>query len=166
MSRPTIARVHGSAYGGGVGLAAACDICISTQDANFALSEVRLGLIPAVVCPYVMRAIGVRQSLRYMQSAERIPAARATEIGLVHETVAPDRLDARILEICNALVAGGPQSIAAAKALIFTLDNPASAQEFQEITARAIAQQRCTEEAKEGISAFLSKRAPNWPIRA
>lgn len=162
MSRPTIARVQGYAFGGGVGLAAACDICIAAQDTQFALSEVRLGLIPAVVCPYVLRAVGARQCLRYMQSAERIAAPRAVEIGLAHEAVPADRLDARIGEICTALLAGGPQSMAAAKALVYALDGPVPPGEIQEITASAIARQRTTEEAREGIGAFLAKRAPNW----
>ncbi len=164
MGKPTIARVHGLALGGGVGLAAACDICIATPEANFSMSEVRLGLIPAVIGPYVVRAIGARQALRYVQSAERISAAHALELGLVHETVAAEDLDARIAAICAALCAGGPQSLAAAKSLLLELDGAVIDDELVEKTARAIALQRSTAEAREGIGAFLGKRRPAWTL--
>lgn len=162
LTKPTLARVHGAALGGGVGLAAACDICVATNDASFAISEVRLGLIPAVISPYVVRAIGSRQALRYMQSAERIPAARAVELGLAHEAVAADQIDACIRQICDALCAGGPASLAAAKALVFDVEGQEITEEIIEHTARAIAQQRASDEAGEGMAAFFAKRAPQW----
>jgi len=118
LDKPSIARVQGAALGGGTGLAAACDICIASEDAVFATSEVKFGIIPAVISPYVLRAIGARQAYRYFQSAERIPAARALEIGLVHELVALDALDAKVAEVAGALLGCGPKAQAAAKDLI------------------------------------------------
>ncbi|SPE20052.1 Enoyl-CoA hydratase [Burkholderiales bacterium] len=162
MSKPTLARVHGAALGGGMGIAAACDICVATHDASFAMSEARLGLIPAVISPYVVRAIGPRQALRYVQSAERISAARAAQMGLAHEVVAADELDGCVRQICEALCAGGPRSQAAAKALVFEVEGREIADEVIERTARAIAQQRTTDEAAEGMAAFFAKRAPHW----
>jgi methylglutaconyl-CoA hydratase len=162
MKKPTLARVHGAALGGGVGLAAACDICIAAQEASFAMSEVRLGLIPAVISPYVVRAIGPRQALRYMQTAERISAARAVELGLVHEAVAADELDSRVSTICEALGAGGPMSQAAAKALVAAVAGNEISDELIDRTARAIALQRSSDEAREGMAAFLAKGVPRW----
>jgi len=162
MTKPTLARVHGAALGGGMGIAAACDICVAAHDASFAMSEVRLGLIPAVISPYVVRAIGSRQALRYMLSAERISAVRAAEIGLAHEVVAADELDTRVGQICDALCAGGPASQAAAKSLVLEVEGRELADELVERTARAIAQQRATDEAAEGMAAFFAKHAPRW----
>jgi methylglutaconyl-CoA hydratase len=163
LHKPTIARVQGAALGGGVGLAAACDICIVADDASFAMSEARLGLLPAVISPYVLRAIGLRQCLRYMQSAERIPAARAVALGLAHEAVPANALDDRIARMGEALCAGGPVGQAAAKALLFELEGRGLADEVLEATARAIAQQRSTGEAREGMEAFFARRPPAWP---
>jgi methylglutaconyl-CoA hydratase len=162
LGKPTLARVHGAALGGGVGLAAACDICVAAADASFAMSEVRLGLIPAVISPYVLRAIGARQCLRYMQSAERFSAVRAAELGLVHELAADGELDARVGSICAALCAGGPAAQAAAKALVLAVGGRGTGAQVVEETAQAIARQRGTEEAREGMAAFLAKRAPLW----
>ena len=114
---PTIARVHGAALGGGMGLASACDICIASTKAQFATSEVRLGIIPAAIGPYVVRAIGERHAYRYFQTAERIGAERAREIGLAHEVAEPDALDAKVQEVVDALLAGGPLAQAAATEL-------------------------------------------------
>ncbi len=164
LRKPTVARVHGAALGGGMGLAAACDICVAATAATFATSEVRFGLIPATIGPYVLRAIGARQASRYFLTAERIDARRAWELGLVHELVEPDALDARVQEISNALLAGGPHAQAAAKDLIRAVAGQPIDDARVEDTARRIAQIRAMPEAKEGLSAFLEKRPPNWTV--
>ncbi len=162
MKKPTIARVQGAALGGGMGLASACDVAVASTKAVFATSEVKFGIIPSAISPYVLRAIGARQATRYFQSAERIDAARAREIGLVHETVEPEQLDAKVQEIANALLQGGPCAQAAAKDLIRTVDGQQVNETLVEETAHRIAHLRATPEAREGISAFLEKRSPNW----
>jgi methylglutaconyl-CoA hydratase len=159
---PTIARVHGAALGGGMGLASACDICVASTKAQFATSEVRLGIIPAAIGPYVIRAIGERQAYRYFQTAERISAERAREIGLVHEVAEPDQLDASVQQMVDALVAGGPAAQAAATELIRAIANRPVDESVVEDTARRIAQLRATPEAAEGLSAFIEKRPPSW----
>ncbi|WP_142810299.1 enoyl-CoA hydratase/isomerase family protein [Tepidiphilus olei] len=165
LSKPTIARVHGAALGGGMGLASACDICIASQRAVFATSEVRLGLIPSAISPYVIRAIGVRQATRYFQSAERIDAARAFALGLAHEVVEEEALDAKIEEVVQALLAGGPKAQAAAKALIDAVADRPLSEAVLEDTAQRIARLRATDEAREGLSAFLEKRPAAWVPR-
>ena len=162
MKKPTIARVQGAALGGGTGLAAACDIAVASTKAVFATSEVKFGIIPAAISPYVVRAIGARQSYRYFQSAERIDALRARELGLVHEAVEPEQLDAKVQEIVDALIQGGPLSQAAAKDLIRAVDNKPIDDAVVEDTAQRIAQLRATPEAQDGLSAFLDKRQPGW----
>ena len=162
MKKPTIARVQGAALGGGMGLASACDIAIASTRALFATSEVKFGIIPSAISPYVLRAIGARQAYRYFQSAERIDAARAREIGLVHEAVAPEQLDAKVKEIVDALIQGGPLAQAAAKELIRAVGNQPINDHVVEDTAHRIAHLRATPEAREGIAAFLDKRQPNW----
>lgn len=162
MKKPTIARVQGAALGGGMGLAAACDIALASTKAVFATSEVRFGIIPSAISPYVLRAIGARQATRYFQSAERIDAARAREIGLVHEVVAPEMLDAKVQEIAASLLQGGPLAQAAAKDLIRAVDHQPLNDTLVEETAHRIAHLRATPEAREGIAAFLEKRAPVW----
>ena len=162
MKKPTIARVQGAALGGGTGLTAACDIAVASSKAFFATSEVKFGIIPSAISPYVARAIGARQAYRYFQSAERIDATRARELGLVHETVDPDQLDAKVQEIVEALLQGGPLAQAAAKDLIRAVDNQPINDNLVEETAHRIAHLRATPEAKEGIAAFLDKRQPNW----
>ena len=162
MKKPTIARVQGAALGGGMGLASACDIAVASSKAVFATSEVKFGIIPSAISPYVLRAIGARQSTRYFQSAERISADRAREIGLVHETVDAEQLDAKVQEIVSALLLGGPLSQAAAKDLIRAVDGQIVNKTLVEDTAHRIAHLRATPEAREGISAFLDKRQPNW----
>ena len=161
-AKPTIARVQGAAMGGGMGLASACDICIASTKAVFATSEVRLGLIPSAISPYVVRAIGERQAYRYFQTAERISGERAREIGLAHEVAEPDALDAKVQEIVDALLAGGPLSQAASTELIRAVAHRAVDDDLAEDTARRIAMLRATAEAKEGLSAFLEKRAAAW----
>lgn len=162
LRKPTVARIHGAALGGGMGLAAACDLCVASTAASFATSEVRFGLIPATIGPYVLRAIGARRAARYFLTAERIAARHAWELGLVHELTEPDALDARIRDIVNALLAGGPQAQAAAKDLIRALADRPVDNALVEDTAQRIARIRATPEAKEGLSAFLEKRSPNW----
>lgn len=162
MKKPTIARVQGAALGGGMGLASACDIAVASTKAVFATSEVKFGIIPSAISPYVLRAIGARQATRYFQTAERIDAARARDIGLVHEAVEPEQLDAKVEEIVGALLQGGPLAQAAAKDLIRAVDGQPVNQTLVEETAHRIARLRATEEAREGISAFLEKRSPNW----
>jgi methylglutaconyl-CoA hydratase len=162
MKKPTIARVQGAALGGGTGLTAACDIAVASTKAIFATSEVKFGIIPSAISPYVVRAIGARQASRYFQSAERIDAARAREIGLVHEAVEPEQLDAKVQEIAAALVQGGPLAQAAAKDLIRAVDNKPINDNVVEDTAHRIAHLRATPEARDGIAAFLDKRQPAW----
>lgn len=162
MGKPTIARVQGAALGGGMGLAAACDIAVAASGAVFATSEVRFGIIPSAISPYVLRAIGARQATRYFQTAERIDALRAREIGLVHETVEADQLDDKVGEIVAALLAGGPLAQAAAKDLIRVVAGQPVNDTLVEETAHRIAHLRATPEACEGIAAFLEKRPPQW----
>ena len=165
MKKPTIARVHGAALGGGMGLACACDLCIASQRAVFATSEVRFGIIPSAISPYVIRAIGVRQAKRYFQSAERIDATRAFALGLAHEVVEEEALDAKIDEVVQALLSGGPKAQAAAKELIDAVADRPLTPEVLEDTAQRIARLRATDEAREGLSAFLEKRPAAWVPR-
>lgn len=167
LAKPTIARVHGAALGGGMGLAAACDICVASDRAVFATSEVKFGIIPSAISPYVIRAIGERQAYRYFQTAERISAARAREIGLVHEvTDSEGGLDPQIDVIVEALLAGGPNAQAAATDLIRAVANKPVSDDVVDDTARRIATLRATPEAREGLSAFLGKRPPAWMVSA
>jgi methylglutaconyl-CoA hydratase len=162
LSKPTIARVHGAAFGGGVGLVACCDIAVATQDATFALSEAKLGLVPATISPYVIEAIGARQARRYFLSAERFTAAEAFRIGLVHDIVPLDGLDARINELLGVLLLAGPCAQAECKALIRAVANRRIDDELIAGTAECIAVVRASAEAREGVAAFLDKRAPKW----
>lgn len=160
--KPTIARVQGAALGGGTGLAAACDIAVASSAAVFATSEVRFGITPATISPYVVRAIGARQAGRYFQTAERIGAERALSIGLVHEAVAPDALDSTIEAIVEALLQGGPKAQAEAKDLIRAVDHQGFTDAVLADTAQRIASLRSTPEAQEGLGAFLEKRLASW----
>jgi methylglutaconyl-CoA hydratase len=160
--KPTIARVNGSAIGGGLGLVSACDIAIAAQDAKFAASEVRLGLIPATIAPYVVRAIGQRWARRLFQTAERITAEQAEKIGLVHEAVEAEGLDVRVEAIVNDLLMGAPAAQHAAKELIDAVAGRPITAELVEYTAERIAVIRAQDEAQEGLSAFLEKRKPGW----
>ena len=160
--KPTIARVHGAAMGGGMGLAAACDICVASTAAVFATSEVRLGLVPGVISPYVVRAIGERHAYRYFQTAEKISANRAYDIGLVHEVTVPEALDEIVQNMIDALLLGGPHAQAACTDLIRTVANKPITPELIDACAHRIAALRASDQAKEGLTAFLEKRAPNW----
>ena len=162
MPKPTIARVHGPAYGGGVGIVAACDIAIGTPAAQFAFSEVRLGLIPAMISPYAVAVIGARHARRYMLTAERMEAAEAHRLGLLHEVVPDAELDATIARIVAQALKGGPASIAASKQLIARVVHGPTDQDKRDYTAREIARVRASAEGKEGIGAFLDKREPAW----
>jgi len=160
--KPTIARVNGAAMGGGLGLIAACDIAVASTMAKFAASEVRLGLIPSTIAPYVLEAIGTRQARRLFQTSERFDAAHAQRIGLVHETAEPEQLDARIDALVNDLLAGAPTAQSAAKRLIEDVAGRPITRELMEETAVRIAGIRSDPEAIEGLSAFLEKRSPDW----
>ena len=162
LSKPTIARVHGAAYGGGVGLVACCDIAIAAQEATFALSEAKLGLIPATISPYVIEAIGARMARRYFLTAERFDAAEACRIGLVHDIVLQGDLDNRINELLGAIVLAGPQAQAESKALIRSVAHRPIDDRVIADTAARIARVRATPEAKEGVAAFLDKRRAAW----
>jgi len=162
LPKPTIARVQGAALGGGVGLVACCDIAVAAQGASFALSEVKLGLIPAVVSPYVIAAIGARAARRLFLTAERFDAEEARRLGLVHEVVDAAVLDARIDEIVALLLANAPEAVAEAKELIFAVAARPFDDALVEETARRIARRRASAEGKEGLAAFLAKRKPSW----
>ena len=164
MSKPTIARVQGAALGGGTGLTAACDMAVAASDAVFSTSEVKFGIIPSAISPYVLRAIGPRHALRYFQSAERIHAERALAIGLVSEVVAPELLDTCLDQLVDALLQGGPLAKQAAKDLVGAVYAQPIDEKISEETAQRIAYQRTTEEAKEGFSAFFDKRPPAWLV--
>lgn len=164
MSKPTIARVQGAALGGGMGLASACDMCVSSEKAVFATSEVRFGIIPSAISPYVIRAIGVRQSYRYFQTAERISAARAFELGLAHEVTTPEGLDSAVASLVTSLLQGGPYAQASAKKLIQAVAFQPINDALVEDTAKRIAALRAMPEAREGLSAFLEKRSAAWIV--
>ncbi len=162
LDKPSIARVQGAALGGGTGLTAACDMAVATGDASFATSEAKFGIIPSVISPYVLRAIGPRQSLRYFQSAERFGAQRAYEMGLVQEVVPAEQLDAKLAELVAALKSCGPKAQVAAKSLIRAVSNRPIGDEVITETATRISAIRATAEAKAGIAAFLEKRPAPW----
>jgi methylglutaconyl-CoA hydratase len=165
LPKPTVARVQGPAYGGGVGLVACCDIAVGSRAAVFSLSEVRLGLIPAVISPHVIAAIGERQARRYFLTAERFDAAEALRIGLLHVLVDDAQLDEALRGIVDHLLKGGPKAQGAAKDLIASVANRPIDRRLVEDTAERIARIRVTPEGKEGIAAFLEKRAPGWAAK-
>jgi len=162
LPKPTIAKVQGHAFGGGVGLVACCDIAVCAQSAKFSLSEVRLGLMPSIISPFVVRAIGAREARRYFQTAERFDAEEAYRIGLVHRVVAPVALDDAADEIVDNLLRGGPEAQAATKAFIaLNHQSPINKERLRD-AAKRIANLRASAEGKEGVSAFLEKRPPQW----
>ena len=162
LSKPTLARVHGPAFAGGMGLLAACDIAVASQDAEFCLSEVKLGLIPATISPYVLAAMGERAAQRYFLTAERFSAAEAYRIGLVQELTLPGEIDARINEILGHLVTAGPVSLAATKDLIRAVARKPLDAKLIADTATRIAKARASDEGREGVRSFLEKRKPAW----
>jgi len=165
LSKPTLARVHGNVFGGGVGLVACCDISIAGHNATFAFSEARLGLIPATISPYVVAAIGARAARRYFLTGERFSAAEAFRIGLLHDLAPPADLDARINEVLGFLVTAGPRAQVEGKSLIRAVANRTIDAKLIADTARRMARIRTTSEAKEGIAAFLAKRRASWVPR-
>lgn len=161
-SRPVIGRVQGDAFGGGVGLAAACDVVIAADTANFVLSEVKLGLVAATISPHVVRAMGARHAARYMLTAEKFSAARARELGLVHEVVTSEALDREVERIAQHLLAASPAALAATKRLLADVVEVPMDDVLLAATAKCIADARVSDEGREGIAAFLGKRAPSW----
>ncbi len=163
LPKPTVAAIQGPAFGGGVGLIAACDIAIACASARFTLSEVRLGLIPAVIGPYVLAAIGLNNSRHYMLTGSPFSAAEAKCMGLVQQVV-PDReaLQAAVAETCHALLQGGPSAQAECKSMLRSLSGLCVSEDLAWDTADRIARVRCSAEAQEGIHAFMQKRKPNW----
>jgi methylglutaconyl-CoA hydratase len=164
--KPVIARVQGDTYAGGVGLVAACDIVIAVDTANFCLSEAKLGLIPATISPYVIRALGEQASRRYFITAERFSAAEAHRLGLVHELVSADALDAKVADITAALVANSPNAVRESKRLVREVSGAAVNDALLADTAERIAAIRASEEGREGVQSFLGKRKPNWLLPA
>lgn len=164
LPQATIARVQGAAFGGGVGLVACCDIAVASDAAGFCLSEVRLGLIPAVISPYVVTAIGARAARRYFLTAERFDAATALRLGLVHQVVAAGALDATVAALADAICLGGPAAIAAAKALVHDVAATAPTDRLIDDTAARIAEIRASPEGREGVAAFLESRPPSWQV--
>jgi methylglutaconyl-CoA hydratase len=160
--KPTIARVQGDAYAGGMGLVAACDIAVCADTVTFCLSEVKLGLIPATISPYVIRAMGPRAAHRYFLTAERFGAKEAHRIGFVHEVVAAGELDAKVSEIAASLVAAGPEAAKACKELVHDVADREIDHVLVERTVKGIADIRVSDEGREGIQSFLGKRKPSW----
>ncbi len=163
--KPTLARVHGHAIAGGMGILTACDIALASFDAEFCLSEVRLGLIPATIGPYVNAAMGQRAAHRYMLTGERFSAAEAYRIGLVHEIAPSDKLDEKVDEVLSCLIQGGPNSLRATKQLLHSFVGKSFTENLAYDTARSIAEVRASNEGREGINSFLEKRAPAWLIK-
>jgi methylglutaconyl-CoA hydratase len=160
--KPTIARVQGDVFAGGVGLVAACDMAVSVDTATYCLSEVKLGLIPATISPYVIRAMGARAAQRYFLTAERFSAAEAHRIGMVHEVVSADQLDAKVAELTQALVSASPNAVRSCKMLV----NEVAGRDIDAVliakTVEGIADIRSSTEGKEGVQSFLQKRKPSW----
>lgn len=163
---PVVARIHGDCYAGGVGLAAVCDVRVAAAGVQFCLSEARLGLLPATIGPYVIRALGESASRRYFTTAERFDAARAQQLGFVHECVAPEALDATVDGIVAAWVGNGPQAVKACKRLVGDLAGQPVDEVLRAETARRIADIRASDEGREGVQAFLGKREPAWRSQA
>jgi methylglutaconyl-CoA hydratase len=159
---PVVGRVHGDCYAGGMGLAAACDVLVAAEGMHFCLSEARLGLLPATIGPYVVRALGEQAARRYFITAERFSAAQAHRLGFVHELVAAESLDAKVAEIVALLAANGPAAVKASKQLVQDLGGRAIDAALRDDTARRIADIRASDEGREGVSAFLGKREPAW----
>ena len=166
MRTPTVARVHGAAFAGGMGLVAACDVAVAAHRAEFCLSEVKLGLIPATISPYVIAAMGERAAYRYMLTAERFTAAEAYRIGFVQEITIDEELDATINAMLGELVAGSPAAQASTKELIRVVAGRRIDDDLIGDTATRIATARASDEGREGIRSFLEKRKPAWAAEA
>jgi methylglutaconyl-CoA hydratase len=159
---PVVGRVQGDCYAGGMGLAAVCDVLVAAQGVHFCLSEARLGLLPATISPYVIRAMGAQQARRYFLTAERFSAEEARAMGFVHEVVAPEALEPRVGEIVAMLVDNGPAAVKACKQLVHDVAGAPITAELRAETARRIADIRASDEGREGVQAFLNKREPAW----
>ena len=159
---PVVGRIHGDCYAGGLGLAACCDVLVAAEGAHFCLSEARIGLLPATIGPYVIRALGEQASRRYFISAERFSTEQAHQLGFVHVLTSLAGLDAAVEQMVATLVANGPLSVKACKRLVQDLAGQPISAGLREDTARRIADIRATDEGKEGVTAFLSKRDPAW----
>ena len=162
MPIPTIARVQGAAFGGAVGLISCCDIALASSNASFALSEVKIGLVPSTISPYVIAAIGERHAKRYFMTAERFDANTALQIELVHEAVEKSLLDDKVEQLVTAILSNGPEAVVAAKQLVFAVSGKAVDSSLIEHTCEVIAGIRVSAQGQEGLSAFLDKRKPNW----
>ncbi len=160
--KPTVARVQGDVYAGGMGLVAACDVAVSVDTAGYCLSEVKLGLIPATISPYVIRAMGARAAHRYFLTAERFSAQEALRLGFVQEVVQADQLDAKVEEITQALVKNSPNAVKVCKKLLHDVAGQEIGQPLINKTVEGIADIRASAEGREGVSAFLGKRKPSW----
>ena len=161
VSKPTIARVNGPAIGGGTGFVSACDIAVASTEAHFGLSEVKIGVVPAAISPYVLRRIGESRARQYFLTGERVDARRALEIGLVNIVVEPGDLDRKVEELVSSLLSSGPEALAKAKELLTRVPGMSFA-EAKRFTAEMIAGLRVSVEAQEGMAAFLEKRKPKW----
>ena len=161
---PVVGRVHGDCYAGGMGLAAICDVLVASSNVTFCLSEARLGLSPATISPYVVRAMGAQAARRYFVTAERFSAAQAHALGMVHELCTPETLDSKVAEIVATLCGNGPQALRACKRLVQDVANQPINEALRAETARRIADIRASDEGKEGLQSFLNKRAPNWLV--
>ena len=159
---PVVGRLQGDCYAGGMGLAACCDVLVASEGMSFCLSEAKLGLLPATISPYVIRAMGEQAARRYFVTAERFSAAQAQTMGFVHEVVTADALDAKVDEITALLVANGPAAVKACKRLVQDFAGREITQELRAETARRIADIRASDEGREGVQAFLNKREPAW----
>ncbi len=159
---PVVGRVQGDCYAGGMGLASVCDVLVAVEGATFCLSEARLGLLPATISPYVVRAMGAQASRRYMVTAERFSAVQAHAMGMVHELATPETLDARVDAIVATLAANGPKAVRECKRLVRDVSGAAITAELRGETARRIADVRASDEGREGLASFLDKRAPGW----
>ncbi len=162
LSKPTIAKVNGAALGGGVGLICCCDIAIAAEHARFGTTEVKLGIMPSVIGPYVVRTIGTRAARRIMLTGERFSAEEAWHLGLVHQLSAADELDQTVEAVISELLSNGPRAVQATKTLIQDIADQPMSPDLVDETARRIAALRATPEAKEGLGAFLEKRPPRW----
>ena len=162
MPIPTIARVQGATFGGAVGLISCCDIALASSNASFALSEVKIGLVPSTISPYVIAAIGERHAKRYFMTAERFDANTALQIDLVHEAVEKSLLDDKVEQLVTAILSNGPEAVAVAKQLIFAVSGKPIDSKLIEHTCEVIAGIRVSPQGQEGLSAFLDKRKPNW----
>lgn len=160
--KPVVAKIQGDCYAGGMGLAAACDIAVAAESANFCLSEVKLGLIPATISPYVIKSMGENAARRYFLTAERFSAQEALRIGFVHQVVAADALDAATADIVKALVSNSPNAVKEAKRLVHDVAGKPLTEALIADTAERIADIRSSDEGKEGVRSFLEKRKPNW----